>query len=72
MLQTGGRYVAEDDNRHRQLMEMVQALQIWYDMVYEYEVADPNIASREATVPYQDFLDGKVAMSLFNPGAWAS
>ena len=52
--------------------EMVQALQIWYDMVYKYEVADPNIASREATVPYQDFLDGKVAMSLFNPGAWAS
>ena len=42
-------------------------LQIWYDMVYEYKIADPNVASREATVPYQDFLDGKVAMTLMNP-----
>jgi ABC-type glycerol-3-phosphate transport system substrate-binding protein len=68
MLQTGGRYVAEDGTTVTvNSPEMVAALQIWYDMVYEYEVADPNLASREATVPYQDFLDGKVAMSLFNP-----
>jgi ABC-type glycerol-3-phosphate transport system substrate-binding protein len=68
MLQTGGRYVAEDGTTVTvNSPEVVQALQIWYDMVYEYEIADPNIASREATVPYQDFLDGKVAMSLFNP-----
>ena len=45
----------------------VEALQIWYDMIYEYKIADPNVASREATVPYQDFIDGKVAMSLMNP-----
>ena len=45
----------------------VEALQIWYDMVYTYKIADPNVASREATVPYQDFLDGKVAMTLMNP-----
>jgi ABC-type glycerol-3-phosphate transport system substrate-binding protein len=36
-------------------------------MIYKYKIADPNIASREATVPYQDFIDGKVAMSLMNP-----
>ncbi len=42
----------------------VEALQIWYDMIYKYKIADPNVASREATVPYQDFLDGKVAMTL--------
>ena len=36
-------------------------------MIYEYKIADPNVASREATVPYQDFLDGKVAMTLMNP-----
>ncbi len=36
-------------------------------MIYEYGIADPNVASREATVPYQDFLDGNVAMSLLNP-----
>ncbi|MDP9369378.1 MAG: extracellular solute-binding protein [Chloroflexota bacterium] len=66
--QTGGRYVAEDDTTVTVAdPPMVQALQIWYDMVYKYKVADPNVASREATVPYQDFLDGKVAMTLFNP-----
>ncbi len=68
MLQTGGRYVAEDGTTVTvNSPEMVEALQIWYDMVYTYEIADPNVASREATVPYQDFLDGKVAMTLFNP-----
>jgi multiple sugar transport system substrate-binding protein len=68
MLQTGGQYVA-DDGTTVTVNEpgTVEALQIWYDMVYEYEVADPNVASREATVPYQDFLDGRVAMTLFNP-----
>lgn len=68
MLQTGGRYVAEDGATLTvNQPAAVQALQIWYDMVYEHKVADPNVASREATVPYQDFLDGKVAMTLFNP-----
>jgi multiple sugar transport system substrate-binding protein len=68
MLQTGGRYVGEDGTTVTvNEPPMVQALKIWYDMVYEYEVADPNVASREATVPYQDFLDGNVAMSLYNP-----
>ena len=68
MLQTGGRYVAEDGTTVTvDAPETVAALQIWYDMIYEHQVADPNVASREATVPYQDFLDGKVAMSLFNP-----
>jgi multiple sugar transport system substrate-binding protein len=68
MLQTGGRYVAEDGATVTvNSPETVAALQIWYDMIYEHKIADPNVASREATVPYQDFLDGKVAMSLFNP-----
>jgi multiple sugar transport system substrate-binding protein len=68
MNQTGGRYVAEDDKTVVvNQPPTVQALQIWYDMIYKYKVADPNVASREATVPYQDFLDGKVAMTLFNP-----
>jgi multiple sugar transport system substrate-binding protein len=66
--QTGGRYVAEDGQTVTvNEPPTVEALQIWYDMIYEYEVADPNVASREATVPYQDFLDGNVAMSLMNP-----
>jgi multiple sugar transport system substrate-binding protein len=68
MLQTGGQYVA-DDGTTVTVNEpgVVDALQIWYDMVYKYKIADPNVASREATVPYQDFLDEKVAMTLFNP-----
>ena len=68
MLQTGGQIVAEDGTTVTVAdPEAVAALQIWYDMVYKYKIADPNVASREATVPYQDFLDGKVAMTLMNP-----
>lgn len=68
MLQTGGTYVSED-GKTVTVNEpgTVQALQIWYDMIYKYKVADPNVASREATVPYQDFLDGNVSMTLLNP-----
>jgi multiple sugar transport system substrate-binding protein len=68
LLQTGGRYVDPDGTTVTvNEPEAVEALQIWYDMIYEYKIADPNVASREATVPYQDFIDGKVAMSLMNP-----
>ena len=68
MNQTGGRYVAEDGTTVTiNQPPTVQALQIWYDLIYKEKVADPNVASREATVPYQDFLDGNVAMSLLNP-----
>ena len=67
MLQTGGQYVAEDGTVTVNSPETVAALQIWYDMIYKYGIADPNVASREATVPYQDFLDGNVAMTLLNP-----
>jgi multiple sugar transport system substrate-binding protein len=66
--QTGGRYVAEDGVTVTvNEPPAVQALQIWYDLIYTDKVADPNVASREATVPYQDFLDGNVAMTLLNP-----
>jgi ABC-type glycerol-3-phosphate transport system substrate-binding protein len=68
MLQTGGRYVAEDGTTVTvNSPEMVQALSIWYDMIYEAKIADPNVANQDATVPYQDFLDGNIAMTMFNP-----
>ena len=68
LLQTGGTYVAPDGTTVTvNKPEAVEALQIWYDMIYKYKVADPNVASREATVPYQDFIDAKVAMTLMNP-----
>ncbi|HVL26437.1 MAG TPA: ABC transporter substrate-binding protein [Thermomicrobiales bacterium] len=66
--QTGGRVVSEDGTKAVvNEPEGVAALQIWFDMVYTYKVADPNVATRESTNPYQDFIDGKVAMTLFNP-----
>ena len=40
-------------------------------MIYKYKIADPNVAGRDATVPYQDFLDGKVASTLLNPWGMA-
>jgi ABC-type glycerol-3-phosphate transport system substrate-binding protein len=68
MLQTGGRYVAEDGTTVTvNSPEMVEALHIWYDMIYESKIADPNVANQDATVPYQDFLDGNIAMTMFNP-----
>jgi multiple sugar transport system substrate-binding protein len=68
MLQTGGRYVAEDGKTVTvNSPEMAQALGIWYDMIYTAEIADPNVANQDATVPYQDFIDGNIAMTMFNP-----
>jgi ABC-type glycerol-3-phosphate transport system substrate-binding protein len=72
MLQTGGSYVAPDGKTVTvNKPETVAALQIWYDMIYKYKIADPNVAGRDATVPYQDFLDAKVASTLFNPWGMA-
>lgn len=68
LLQTGGRYVAPDGKTVTVAdPESVAALQIWYDLIYKYKIADPNVANQDATVPYQDFLDGKVVMTPFNP-----
>ena len=72
MLQTGGSYVDADGKTVTvNKPETVAALQIWYDMVYKYKIADPNVAGRDATVPYQDFLDAKVASTLLNPWGMA-
>lgn len=68
LLQTGGRLVNEDGTKATiNEPEGVAALQIWYDMVHTSKIADPNVSLRESTVPYQDFLDGNMAMTMFNP-----
>ena len=69
LLQTGGRVVAEDGTTVTVAeAPSVEALHIWYDMIWkEPKIADPTVANQDATVPYQDFLDGKVAMMPFNP-----
>ena len=72
LLQTGGRLVSPDGQEAMiDEPEAVEALEIWYDLVHEYEVSDPNVATREATVPYIDFVDGSMSMSLYNPWGMA-
>ena len=68
MLQTGGEYVAEDGTTVTvNSPEMAQALGIWHDAIYVHGIEDPNVANTDATVPYQDVIDGNIAMSFFNP-----
>jgi multiple sugar transport system substrate-binding protein len=68
MQQTGGAYVAPDGVTVTVAdPPTVQALHIWYDLIYDAKIADPNVANQDATVPYQDFLDGNIAMTMFNP-----
>ena len=68
MQQTGGRYVAPDNTTVTvNEPQVVEALHIWYDLIYDAKIADPNVANQDATVPYQDFLDGNIAMTPFNP-----
>jgi ABC-type glycerol-3-phosphate transport system substrate-binding protein len=68
MIQTGGEYVAEDGTTvTANSPEMVQALGIWHDAIHVHGIEDPNVANTDATVPYQDVIDGNIAMSFFNP-----
>lgn len=68
LLQTDGRYVAEDGTTVTvNEPQAVEALKIWWDLIYTAKIADPNVANQDATVPYQDFLDERIAMTLFNP-----
>jgi multiple sugar transport system substrate-binding protein len=72
LLQTGGTYHGSDSKSLLDKPEAIKALQTWSDMITKYKVADPKIASREATQPYDDFANGRVAMSLMNPWGLAS
>lgn len=68
LLQTGGSIVAPSGKTATiDQPKSVQALQIWYDLIHKYHEANPNLASNDPTVPYQDFIDGKMAMTMFNP-----
>lgn len=68
LLQTDGRYVSEDGTTVTvNEPPAVEALKIWWDLIYTYNIADPAVANQDATVPYQDFLDERIAMTLFNP-----
>lgn len=47
--------------------ECVAAAQIWHDMIFEYQAANPSLSSRESTVPLQDYIDGTVSMTFIQP-----
>lgn len=47
--------------------ECVAAAQIWRDMIFEYQAANPALSARESTVPLQDYIDGTVSMTFVQP-----
>lgn len=49
----------------------VQALQIWNDLIRKDKVGNPDTASREATVPFDDYTKGKRSMTMIYPWAVA-
>lgn len=68
LLQTGGRVLAPNGKSSWiNKPAAVKAVKIWYDMVKKYRIANPHLASNNATVPYEDFINGSIAMTMFNP-----
>jgi multiple sugar transport system substrate-binding protein len=68
--ETGGSILSED-GKSCGLTEpnSVAALEIWNDLIRKDKVGDPDTASREATVPFDDFASGRRSMTMIYP--WA-
>jgi ABC-type glycerol-3-phosphate transport system substrate-binding protein len=49
----------------------VEALQIWADLILKDKVGNADTASREATVPFDDFTNGRRSMTMIYPWAVA-
>jgi multiple sugar transport system substrate-binding protein len=65
--QTGGS-IANGDEGALDSPEAQQALQLWVDLAGgSKSVADPNVTSREATVPFQDLATGVQSMAILYP-----
>ncbi len=47
--------------------EAVQALQFWYDLVYQRKIAGPQYSLRDSTNPMADYANGMVSMHLIYP-----
>jgi multiple sugar transport system substrate-binding protein len=68
--ETGGSILTEDGGASAlDQPESVQALQIWDDLINKHKVGDADTASREATVPFDDFASGRRSMTMIYP--WA-
>ena len=70
--ETGGS-ILSDDGTSCALTEpeSVEALAIWNDLIRTRKVGDPDTASREATVPFDDFASGRRSMTMIYPWAVA-
>jgi ABC-type glycerol-3-phosphate transport system substrate-binding protein len=65
--QTGGA-IADGDEGTLDSPEAVEALQWWADLAGgSMSTADPNVTSREATVPFQDLATGVQSMAILYP-----
>lgn len=65
--QTGGA-IADGNQGTLDSPEAKQALQLWVDLAGGAKsVADPNVTSREATVPFQDLATGVQSMAILYP-----
>jgi ABC-type glycerol-3-phosphate transport system substrate-binding protein len=65
--QTGGS-IAEGDEGALDSAKSQEALQLWVDLAGgDKSVADPNVTSRESTVPFQDFATGVQSMAILYP-----
>lgn len=70
--ETGGSILTPDGKSSNLLdPKSVQAMQIWSDLILKDKVGNANTASREATVPFDDFASGRRSMTMIYPWAVA-
>jgi multiple sugar transport system substrate-binding protein len=70
--ETGGSILTEDGTQSALgEPQSVAALQIWDDLIRKDKVGNADTASREATVPFDDFASGRRSMTMIYPWAVA-
>jgi ABC-type glycerol-3-phosphate transport system substrate-binding protein len=68
--ETGGSILSEDGKSSAlDEPQSVAALEIWNDLIRKDKVGNADTASREATVPFDDFATGRRSMTMIYP--WA-
>src|SRR4051794_20213433 len=70
--ETGGSILTPDGKKSAlDQPPAVEALTIWSDLIRKDKVGDADTASREATVPFDDFASGRRSMTMIYPWAVA-
>jgi ABC-type glycerol-3-phosphate transport system substrate-binding protein len=70
--ETGGSILTEDGTASAlEEPQSVEALRIWTDLIRTHKVGNADTASREATVPFDDFASGRRSMTMIYPWAVA-